>query len=147
LRFNQLSVQQNYDNGLGVLANNISVANTAYAASGTTVANVQAYWETPALSNSSLTTPSDANAAAFWGDLGLRLDNFFARYQIATYPSNPNFTLPSGTVTLASGGSFSNTKFTGDTFFDKTVTYRGAFGTATDWTDGWAEFRPISKVY
>ncbi|MCU0357206.1 MAG: hypothetical protein MUE95_06470 [Cyclobacteriaceae bacterium] len=147
LRFNQLSVQQNYDAGLGVLANNIQVANTLYAASGTTVANVQAYWETPALANTSLVTPAEANAAAFWGDMGLRLDNFFARYQIATYPSNPNFTLPSGAVTLASGASFSNAKFTGDTFFDKTATYRGAFGTATDWTDGWAEFRPITKVY
>ena len=26
------------------------------------------------------------------------------------------------------------------------TTYRGAFG-ATDWTDGWAEFNPITKAY
>lgn len=50
---------------------------------------------------------------------------------------------------LRTGASFANAKFdeTGRTgFFDETVTYRGAFGT-TDWTNGWAEFRPIAKVY
>lgn len=91
--------------------------------------------------------PASGAETTFWNDLGLRVDNFFARYSINTYPANPNFTLPSGTVTIATGASFTHTKFTGDTFFDKTVTYRGAFGTGTDWTDGWAEFRPISKAY
>jgi hypothetical protein len=148
LRFNQASVQANYDNGIGVLANNILVANTAYAAgSGVTVGNVQAYWEDASRNNSTLATPASGSETAFWSDLGLRVDNFFARYQISTYPVNPNFTLPNGTVTLATGASFANAKFNGDTFFDKTVTYRGAFGTTTDWTDGWAEFRPIAKVY
>jgi hypothetical protein len=37
-------------------------------------------------------------------------------------------------------------KFTGNTFFTTAGTFRGAFGT-TDWTDGWAEFQPINKVY
>ncbi|MBX2957593.1 MAG: hypothetical protein KF846_15620 [Cyclobacteriaceae bacterium] len=148
LRFNQPSVLANYQNGLGVLAHNIQVSNTQFAAgTGVAVGDVQAYWETAALGNSSLAAPASGAETAFWGDLGLRVDNFFARYQTSTYPSNPNFTLPSGTVTIATGAAFTNAKFTGDTFFDKTVTYRGAFGTTTDWTDGWAEFRPISKVY
>lgn len=148
LRFNQPSVQSNYDNGFGVLANNIMAANTAYAAgTGVTVGNVQAYWENASRNNTTLAMPASGTETTFWNDLGLRIDNFFARYTISTYPSNPNFTLPSGTVTIATGASFTDGKFTGDTFFDKTVTYRGAFGTATDWTDGWAEFRPISKNY
>jgi len=148
LRFNQASVQTNYDNGLGVLANNILVANTAYAAgSGVTLGNVQAYWEEASRKNSTLAAPASGAEADFWNTVGLRVDNFFARYQIATYPVNPNFTLTNGDADLASDAEFTNAKFSGDTFFDKTVTYRGAFGTTTDWTDGWAEFRPISKVY
>lgn len=148
LRFNQASVQTNYDNGLGVLANNILVANTAYAAgSGVTLGNVQAYWEEASRKNSTLAAPASGAEADFWNTVGLRVDNFFARYQIATYPVNPNFTLTNGDADLASDAEFTNPKFSGDTFFDKTVTFRGAFGTTTDWTDGWAEFRPISKVY
>lgn len=148
LRFNQASVQTNYDNGLGVLANNILVANTAYAAgSGVTLGNVQAYWEEASRKNSTLAAPASGAETDFWNTVGLRVDNFFARYQIATYPVNPNFTLTNGDADLASDAEFTNPKFSGDTFFDKTVTYRGAFGTTTDWTDGWAEFRPISKVY
>jgi len=143
LRFNQASVLTNYQNGTGVLSKNIQVANTSYAAgSGVAVADVQAYWE---LDNTSLATPAQAAADAFWSDLGLRPENFFARATISTYPSNPNFTLPSGTVTLATGADFTNAKLSGGFF--TTTTYRGAFGTATDWTDGWAEFRPINKVY
>ncbi|MCK6616917.1 MAG: hypothetical protein L6Q51_04670 [Cyclobacteriaceae bacterium] len=148
LRFNQPSVLTNYQTGNGVLANNIQIANASYAAgTGVTTGDVQAYWETVALNNSSLAAPASGSETTFWNDLGMRVDNFFARYAIATYPSNPDFTLPSGSVTIATGASFTNGKFTGDTFFDKTVTYRGAFGTGTDWTDGWAEFRPLTKVY
>lgn len=148
LRFNQPSVLSNYQSGNGVLANNIQIANTAFAAgSGMSATDVQNYWNTAALNNSSLASPASGSETTFWNDLGMRVDNFFARYAIATYPSNPDFTLPSGSVTIATGASFADGKFTGDTFFDKTVTYRGAFGTATDWTDGWSEFRPITKVY
>ncbi|HMP99280.1 MAG TPA: hypothetical protein PKC24_05815 [Cyclobacteriaceae bacterium] len=146
LRFNQPSVLSNYQNGLGVLANNILVAGTSYAAgSGMNAADVQSYWEDASRNNSTLSIPAADNEATFYNDLGLRIDNFFARYQISTYPANPNFTLPSGSVTLATGASFTNTKLQ-DAFFT-TTTYRGAFNTTTDWTDGWAEFRPINLVY
>ena len=33
-----------------------------------------------------------------------------------------------------------------DPFFDK-VAFRGAFGTSTDWTAGWANWNPQSTVY
>jgi hypothetical protein len=44
---------------------------------------------------------------------------------------------------LTSGASFTNSKLS--SWFTAT-TYRGAFG-ATDWTEGWAEFKPITKEY
>lgn len=151
LRFNQASVQSNYDNGLGVLAHNVLVANTSYAAgSGVTASGaagsstVQGYWERSGSGNTTLATPASGDETAFWEGLGLRVNNFFARYQTATYPANPDFTIL-GTGTLATGADFDHDKLD-DAFFTET-TYKGAFGTATDWTDGWAEFRPIQKVY
>jgi len=87
----------------------------------------------PAGSIDPYTTPLGLNKALFWG--GQTSSN---------YPSNPAFTVTAGT--LATGANFTDTKFTGNTFFNTTVTYRGAFG-ATDWTDGWAEFQPLNKVY
>lgn len=156
LRMNQNSVYAQYTSATpnGVLAHNIliSPANTRFAiGSGVsfTAADLQTYWD---VANSSLTTPpNDDTQTTFYTDLGLRIDNFFSRYSggASTYPSNPDFTLASANATLATGANFTNAKFdeAGRTgFFNETVTYRGAFGT-TDWTDGWAEFRPISKVY
>lgn len=147
LRFNQASVLANYQAGTGVLANNILVAPaaTSYAAgSGVVVTDVQDYWTRANGGNSTLAIPADADAAGFYDGLGLRLDNFFSRYQIATYPSNPDFTLNGATSTIATGADFTNAKVA-DAFFTAT-TFRGAFG-ATDWTDGWASFRPIETVY
>jgi hypothetical protein len=148
IRMNQASVLSNYQTGLGVLANNILIASgaTTYAAgSGVAAADVEAYWTAAARNNTTLGIPTEADEVAFYTNLGLRIDNFFARYQIATYPSNPNFTLTSGTSTLATGASFADPKLS-DPFFTAT-TYRGAFDGTTDWTDGWAEFRPLTKVY
>lgn len=154
LRMNQSSVYAQYTaaNPVGVLANNILIAPTAtrYAiGSGVnfTATDLQTYWEA---SNTTLAIPAnDDTQNTFYSTLGLRIDNFFARSSASTYPSNPDFTLASGTATIATGASFTNAKFDEagrSTFFNETVTYRGAFGT-TDWTDGWAEFRPISKAY
>ena len=57
----------------------------------------------------------------------------------------PDFTVKTGSI-AATGALFTDAKFTGDTFFDKTVTYKGAFGT-TDWSAGWAHFDPQSLEY
>ncbi len=159
VRMNQNSVYENYaTSGAGVLSNNILIAlNTAtryVVGSGVTFtpANVQTYWEgAGARTNKALTLPIEADQVGFYEDLGLRIENFFARYQTSTYPSNPDFTIipGDGTDNLSDGASFDNAKFNeaGRTdFFNKEVEYIGAFST-TDWTDGWAEFRPISKVY
>lgn len=74
--------------------------------------------------------------------LGLNKDMFFGGSTASTYPSNPNFSVTTGT--LSTGANFSDPKLP-SSFFG-TTTYRGAFG-ATDWTDGWAEFQPLTKVY
>lgn len=75
--------------------------------------------------------------------LGLNAAMFWGASSAATYPSNPSFATSAGTV--ATGANFSHAKLA-VAFFNATGTYRGAFG-ATDWTDGWAEFQPINKVY
>jgi hypothetical protein len=59
--------------------------------------------------------------------------------------ANPNFTVVAASA-AASGALFSDAKFTGDTFFDKTVAFRGAFG-ATDWSAGWAMYDPSTLNY
>ncbi|MEY4930619.1 MAG: hypothetical protein RI909_1343, partial [Bacteroidota bacterium] len=82
-------------------------------------------------------------------DLGITGSLYWAAQTSATYPSNPNFSLVAGVAganNLNSGANYSDAKFTGNTFFNTSGVYRGAFG-ATDWTDGWSEFQPLNKVY
>lgn len=75
---------------------------------------------------------------------GISRSLFWAGQTSSNYPSNPDFKLTGTTPTLASGANFDNAKL--DAFFTDTA-YRGAFGGTTDWTDGWAEFQPLNKVY
>jgi hypothetical protein len=80
-------------------------------------------------------------------DTGISLDGYWGSRTSATYPSNPSFVLGAGVAgvnNLNGTANYTNAKL--GSFFDKTLTYRGAFG-ATDWTDGWAEFQPLTKVY
>jgi len=58
----------------------------------------------------------------------------------------PNFTVKAGSAAGTTASVFSSAKFTGDTFFDKTVTYLGAFG-STDWSTGWANYDPQKLPY
>jgi hypothetical protein len=100
-----------------------------------------------------------ASKAVF--DTGLRADNTFASSTsvstlltagfafgaefVATGVATPNFTVVAASA-AASGALFSDAKFTSDTFFDKSVTFRGAFG-ATDWSAGWAKYDPSTLDY
>ena len=63
----------------------------------------------------------------------------------ATYTrqGNPNFTQIAASPALT-GAAFTNAKL--DASFDKTGTFRGAFGT-TDWSGGWASYNPQVLPY
>ncbi|MFN4079670.1 MAG: hypothetical protein ACK4NS_02120 [Saprospiraceae bacterium] len=146
IRFNQASVLGQYQNGVGVLANNLLIApaTTYSAGSGVNVADVKAYWEDAARNNASI---EGAVNDAVYTAAGLNPNWFFGSRLADQYPSNPSFGVSSGTITT--GASFANPKFSEPNrtaFFNKTVNYRGAFG-ATDWSDGWAEFDPVNKKY
>jgi hypothetical protein len=80
---------------------------------------------------------------------GLRTTPFYAGSSSTSYPSNPDFTLNSADATVAGkrldqGASFTDARLTSG--FTVT-TFRGAFDGTTDWTDGWSEFVPLTKVY
>ncbi|MCS6824742.1 MAG: hypothetical protein NZ529_10635, partial [Cytophagaceae bacterium] len=87
--------------------------------------------------NDSVLITTNPLKEANWSLIGLSESLFFAEH--ADYPSNPNFTVTSGTA--STGANFSSLP----SFFTIT-TYRGAFG-SVDWTDTWTEFRPKTAVY
>jgi hypothetical protein len=90
-----------------------------------------------------------ANTTAKITDTGVALDLYWGSKTSSTYPSNPSFVLGTGTGANNLNGSanFTDPKTAKmGSFFNKTITYRGAFG-PTDWTDGWSEFQPLNKVY
>lgn len=138
VRMNQQSVYDNYNTGTGALLNNIMVAPTTTFSVGTgmnaTAANVEALW------NATNETITNTDLAAVYLTLGLNTNIFFGTNTSTGYASNPDFRVTTGTLTT--GASFTNPKLAG---FEQT-TYRGAFG-STDWTDGWAEFNPVTKAY
>lgn len=138
IRMNHQSVYDNYNAGTGTLINNVMVANAQTYSVGSgmaaTAADVTSLW----VANNQMITSDDF--ATVFAELGLNNNIFFGENVSTGYSSNPTFTVTSGSLT--SGASFSNPKLAG---FENTA-YRGAFGT-TDWTDGWAEFNAITKVY
>lgn len=69
------------------------------------------------------------------------IENTLFMGKTPTYPSNPNFSVASGS--LGSGAAFTSAKLS--TFFQN-VAFIGAFG-SSDWTDSWTEFDPKNKTY
>jgi hypothetical protein len=60
-----------------------------------------------------------------------------------TAPDPTPFAGASGNQKILNSGEFSDAKFTGDTFFDKTVTFRGGIapaGVLASWWKGWTKF-------
>ncbi|HZY78631.1 MAG TPA: hypothetical protein VFE50_03855 [Cyclobacteriaceae bacterium] len=139
--------------GTNVGANATEMANNAFT-------TVKGFWETGATGTNELIKP--ASSSAPWAPqtgtppagsvnpytaVGLSADYFFGSKTAGSYPSNPNFAVTSGTLQgLVAADLFADAKISANTFFDKTLTYKGAFG-ATDWTDTWAEFQPFTKGY
>lgn len=121
-----------------------SDATFATGLSGGDASAIATYWTT----NNSTTFNNVSNVSTYT-DLGVAGTLFWGAQTSSTFPSNPNFVLVAGVAgnsNLNSGANYADAKFTGNTFFNTTGVYRGAFG-ATDWTDGWAEFQPLNKVY
>lgn len=140
LRMNQQSVVDNYTTGTGALLNNYMSAPLVTFSVGTgmtaNAAAIQTLW------NATNETNTNTDLASVYLDLGLNTNIFFGTNTSTGYASNPDFKVTAGALT--SGAAYTNTKLA-DAFFTR-VAYRGAFGT-TDWTDGWAEFNPVTKVY
>ncbi len=145
-QYNVLSVPGSATNGvlptdldaLFITGLTISPATTAGDATA-----IGAYWANN--NNTSFNTIPDATKIT---NVGVPSALYWGASVAATYPSNPSFILGAGEVgntsNLNGTANFTNAKL--GAFFDKTITYRGAFG-ATDWTDGWTEFQPTTKVY
>jgi hypothetical protein len=144
IRFNQASVLSQYTTGRGVLANNILVCPTTatryQSGTGVDTTAVKNYW---LLNNDMI---SGAYTDAQYTALGINPDLFFGTRLDTQYPANPTFAVTTGTI--STGASFTNAKFTeaNRAGFFTSVAFRGGFG-ATDWTDGWSEWRPVDKTY
>ncbi len=60
-----------------------------------------------------------------------------------TTPDPTPFAGSNGNQKILTGGSFTDAKFTGDTFFEKTITFRGGIspaGELASWWKGWTKF-------
>ncbi|MDO9155185.1 MAG: hypothetical protein Q7U47_16000 [Paludibacter sp.] len=114
-------------------ANSVTEAQAAEFFNTTTFAN------RIMVANFNRTAPIEADSSA------LILSSFFDPTKTGT-AANPTSFLPETGSTLLSTGAFTHTKLQ-DAFFDKTATYRGAFGTV-DWTkEAWVNFDPQNTVY
>jgi hypothetical protein len=130
--------------GTTLIGSSTSASDAAFATglSGGDATAISTYWT----SNSNTVFNNVTNASVFT-DLGVTASLFWGGQTSSNYPSNPSFSIVPGVAgsnNLNSGASFTDPKLGGG-FFTST-THRGAFG-ATDWTDGWAEFQPLNKVY
>lgn len=144
IRMNQQTVYDNYvpasGDPSGYLLNNIMHApSTTYSVGSgmtATAANVTSYWTAANVMS------VEPDFAVGYAALGLNTNTFFGTSLPEAYPANPNFAVLTGLLTT-SPVNFTNIRL--NTGFTPT-TYVGAFG-ANDWTDGWAEFVPVNKVY
>lgn len=125
-----------------------------------TPSTIEAAPATPTAANPGIAYAGNAGVAsttggsAITGDIsivnpysayGIDRNAFFGANTAATYPANPNFAL-SASGTLAAGAVFTDAKLGSFFTAPSSPAFRGAFG-STDWTDGWCEFVPVTKVY
>jgi len=104
---------------------------------------IRDYWNA---NNTTLNgSPAWTSTANPYADLGIAANWYWGANGVSGYVA-PNFAVTGGT--LSTGAAFTNAKLTTTTpaNFFTSVAYRGAFG-ATNWTSGWAEFVPQTKVY
>ncbi len=147
VRMNQNTVFPIYDGGDAEIANNIFYAKTNKTVSGNgdvSTDDILTY-----LTDNDNTVEAGGDGNPFQkGDaytaLGINPNLFFAKKVNTQYPAHPNFAVTSGTV--SSGAKFTYSKVATSSYIDKSVSFRGAFG-STDWTQGWTNFDPINVAY
>jgi hypothetical protein len=104
-------------------------------AAGVTDDNATSFFNTPAFNNSIIATVADA-----------KISNSFFDASKEGSAAIPSSFLPEAGSPLLSTGAFAHAKLQ-HVFFDKTATYKGAFG-ATDWTkEAWVNFDPQNADY
>lgn len=106
---------------------NVKFAGTAGATINSDAA-LTTWFTNPYYNNDVLTNVSDAK--------------LIQPYNYATVDPTP-FAGSNGNLKINSGADFMDSKFTGDTFFDKTVTFRGGIapaGVLASWWKGWSKF-------
>ncbi len=161
IRIDDVGTWDNLNNGVSKLANNVlSIPSTSGTGSSTTAsdatfatgltiapdaagnaAQIAAYWT----NNTNQVFNNVTNTSVFT-DIGVTGGLYWSTQTSSTFPSNPNFVLVAGVAganNLNAGADFSNPKLSAFT----STAYRGAFSTASDWTDGWSEFQPLNKAY
>ncbi|MCX8112264.1 MAG: hypothetical protein N3E49_03585 [Bacteroidia bacterium] len=104
---------------------------------GATDSLVQTLWIAPIHNNQ---TNVEVDLSVLFGYSQSNRAPFFT---IIQNQSDPNLRLPAGSP-LSSGANFDNPKL--DNFFQR-VSFKGAFSTDTDWTDGWTHFNPQNVQY
>ena len=114
------------------LAGNNPLENTFFSGTAgatiTTAAQFATWFSTPFYNNDILTNVSDAK--------------LIQPFNYTAFDPTP-FAGSNGNQKILNGAAFADSKFTGDTFFDKTVTFRGAVapaGTQASWWKGWTKW-------
>lgn len=130
------ATEGNLNGGASVFKNNafadINSGSTTnyYAANTGSTFDVNAYFNDAARANQTFTSV---------GALGFSATNFNINTNVA-----PDFNLPAASV-LNTGAAYADAKLA-DAFFEKTGTFRGAFG-STNWAAGWTNFNPQITCY
>jgi hypothetical protein len=108
---------------------NFKYSASGSAPTGANDASITTWFSNAYYNNDLLTNASDAKLIAPF--------NYIA-------PDPTPFGSPTaGNIKILTGGSFDDPRFAGDTFFDKTVTFRGAIapaGELSTWWKGWTKF-------
>jgi hypothetical protein len=152
----------NFTAGSGALKNNVllfpdATASVEYGSNvaGAATTSVKGFWETgganiiekPTASGWSPTPGTPAGSTNPYTAYGIAPSTFFGGATAANYASNPDFAVTTGSLQgLLATDLFPASSKVDVAFFDKTVTYKGAFG-GSDWTDTWTEFQPLNKAY
>jgi len=142
LRIDGKTTYDNYSTGTGEIKNNVLVSlgnrNAAKPFQGGT-GNAEDEVKTYFSDNNPLGYVSKSDALNY-SALGVDVNLFFGKN--VSYPTNPLFSVSSGSI--SSGSNFTHSKLSGGFF--QNVPYHGAFG-ATDWTNVWTNFDPKNTAY